>query len=125
MRAAGFSFIRKFVRDSPARRRAERTDARDCLCLSPAKSRQLPLLGEDAARLERPRRVNRRVALFDVADDAVLVEHERGARAEAAVFVEDAVVADCRAFEIAEQRERDLDVFGEARVGGRTVNADP
>jgi hypothetical protein len=59
-----------------------------------------------------------------VLDDAFLVYDERGARAVAAFFVEDAVVAHGRAFEIAEQRERDLDVFGEARVGGRTVNAD-
>jgi hypothetical protein len=59
-----------------------------------------------------------------VADDAFLVEDERGARAEAAFLVEDAVVADGRAFEIAEQRERDLDVFGEARVGRCAVNAD-
>jgi hypothetical protein len=62
--------------------------------------------------------------LFDVADDAFLVEHEGGARAEAAFFVEDAVIAHGRAFEIAEQRERDLDIFGEARVGRCAVNAD-
>jgi len=59
-----------------------------------------------------------------VLDDAFLVHDEGGARAVAAFFAEDAVVAHGRAFEIAEQGERDLDVFGEARVGGRAVNAD-
>ena len=59
-----------------------------------------------------------------MADDAFLVEDERGARAEAAFLVEDSVVTHGRAFEIAEQRERDLDVFGEARVGRCAVNAD-
>lgn len=85
---------------------------------------KLTLLREDAARLICAGRINGRVALFDVANDAFLVNDEGGARAEAAFFVEDAVVAHGRAFEIAEERERDLDVFGEARVGGRTVNAD-
>ena len=85
---------------------------------------RLTLLREDAARLIRARRVNGRATLFDVLDDAVLVYDERGARAVAAFFVEDAVVAHDVAFEIAEQRERDLDVFCKARVGGRTVNAD-
>ena len=85
---------------------------------------ELTLLREDAARLIRARRVNRRATLFDVADDAVLVYDERGARAVAAFFVEDAVVAHGRAFEIAEQGKGDLDVFGEARIGGRAVNAD-
>jgi hypothetical protein len=59
-----------------------------------------------------------------VADDALLVEHEGGARAEAAFLVEDAVVADGRAFEIAEEWKGDLDVFGETGVGRRAVNAD-
>jgi hypothetical protein len=62
--------------------------------------------------------------LFDVPDDAFLIDDERGACAEAAFLVEDTVIAHGRAFEIAEERERDLDVFGEARVGGRAVNAD-
>jgi hypothetical protein len=89
-----------------------------------AELRKLAFLREDVACLNRARRVNRRVSLFDVTDDAFLVEHERGACAEAAFLVEHAVVADGRAFEIAEQRERDLDVFGEARVGRCAVNAD-
>jgi hypothetical protein len=59
-----------------------------------------------------------------VLNDSFLVHDERGARAVAAFLVEDAVVADGLAFEIAEERERDLDVFGEARVGGRTVYTD-
>jgi hypothetical protein len=82
------------------------------------------LLREDAARLNCARRINRGVTLFDIADDAFLVHDERGARAEAAFFVEDAVVADGGAFEIAEEWEGDLDVFGEARVSGCAVNAD-
>jgi hypothetical protein len=69
--------------------------------------------------LIRARRVNRRASLFDVANDSFFVYDEGGARAVAAFLVEDAVVADGGAFEIAEERERDLDVFGEARVGRR------
>jgi len=75
--------------------------------------------------LIRARRVNRRASLFDAADDALLVEDEGGARAVAAFLAEDAVVANGRAFEIAEQGERDLDVFGEARVGRGAVYANP
>src|SRR5919206_712086 len=78
----------------------------------------LTFLREDAARLIRARRVDGGVALFDVAYDAFLIDDERGARAEAAFLVENAVIAHGRAFEIAQERESDLDVFGEARVGG-------
>ena len=88
------------------------------------KSRLLTLLHEDAARLICARRVNGRASLFDVADDAFLIHDKRGARAVAAFFIEDAVIAHGCAFEIAEKWKCHLDVFGEAGVGGRTVHAD-
>lgn len=85
--------------------------------------RQLTFLGEDAARLIRARRVNRCATLFDMLDNAFLVYDERGARAVAAFFIEDAVVAHGRAFEIAEERERDSNLLCEFAVGGNTVDA--
>jgi hypothetical protein len=59
-----------------------------------------------------------------VADDAVFVHGEGGARAVAALLVEDAVVADGLALEVAQQREGRADVLLEAAVGGEAVNAD-
>ena len=58
----------------------------------------LPIRGlfllEQTAGLESGRRVNRRIAFFYVANDAFLVDHERGARAEAHGLAENAVVFD-------------------------------
>jgi hypothetical protein len=59
-----------------------------------------------------------------VADDAVPVDGEGGARAVAALLVEDAVVADGLALEVREQREGRADVLLKPAVGGEAVYAD-
>jgi len=59
-----------------------------------------------------------------VADDSVLVNGEGGARAVAALLVEDAVVAYGLVLEVRKQREGRADVFLESPVGGEAVNAD-
>src|SRR5207244_2103908 len=87
-------------------------------------SKQRLLLLQHTARLISPGRVNRRITLLDMADDALLVDDERGAGAEHPLLVEDAVVFDGLAFEVTEEGEGNLNVFGEALVGGRAVNAD-
>ena len=53
-----------------------------------------------------------------MANDSILIHNERGARAEPALFIEDAVVFDHFAFEIAEQGESYADILGEAFVSG-------
>jgi hypothetical protein len=59
-----------------------------------------------------------------VSDDAFFVYDEGRARGEAAFLVEYAVIFRYLAFEIAEEREGDSDVFGEALIGGEAVNTD-
>jgi hypothetical protein len=59
-----------------------------------------------------------------VADTAFLIDGEGGARAVAALLVEDAVVADGLPLEVAQQREGRADVLLEAAVGGEAVYAD-
>ena len=77
-----------------------------------------------AARLVSARGVDGILALLDVPDDAVLVYGEGGARAVAALLVEDAVVPDRLALEVAQQREGRPNVLLEAPVGREAVNAD-
>ena len=60
-----------------------------------------------------------------MANDAFFVHDERGARGNAAVLVKDTVVLNHLAFEIAEQREGNSDILGEAFVSGKAVNTDP
>jgi len=47
-------------------------------------------------------RIDRDVSFVDVLNDAVLIDHEGGAIAEALLFVEDTIIFDDGAFEIAE-----------------------
>src|SRR5207249_1558368 len=77
-----------------------------------------------AARFISTAGVNRRVALFDVANDALLVNDESGAVSEALRFIENAVVFDHRALEITEYRESDAEFFRPVSVGGTAVYAD-
>jgi hypothetical protein len=70
-------------------------------------------------------RVDGLLALLDVADDAVPVQGEGGARAVAALLVEDAVGADGLPLEVAQEREGGTDVLLEAAVRGEAVNTYP
>ena len=65
--------------------------------------------------------VNCHVPLVDVSNDAFFIDHEGGAIAEALLFVEDAVIFNDGAFEIAEKWKGDANLFGEFPVSGNTV----
>ncbi len=69
-------------------------------------------------------RVNRGLPLLNVADDALFVHHEGCASGKALLFAQNAVRFGNLSFEIAQQREGDLNVFSKSLVGGKTVNAD-
>src|SRR5262247_4132189 len=61
---------------------------------------------KQTARLESGGRINRCTAFFDVANDALLVDNESGARTEALGFVENAIVLnDLALLEVAEKWE--------------------
>ena len=57
---------------------------------------------QDVARVGRAGRIDRDAALINVPNDAILIDHKRGAITIATFFIEDAIVFDHRAFEIAE-----------------------
>ena len=76
---------------------------------------------QDVARIFSAGWIDGDVAFFDVLNDSVLVDNERCTIAEALLFIEDAIVSyDC-AFEIAEQRKRNAELFGEFAIGGNAV----
>jgi hypothetical protein len=62
------------------------------------------------------------VSFVNVPDDAFFIDQEGGAIAEALLLVEDAVVFDDGAFEIAEDRESYSKLLCEFTVGRNTVN---
>src|ERR687893_125156 len=66
---------------------------------------------ERATGLVGPGRVNRGIALLDVADDALLVDDEGGPAAHKALLVEDAVSFDGLALHVAQEREGHIDVL--------------
>ena len=82
------------------------------------------LMRQDVARVGSAGWIDGHVAFVDVADDAVLVDHECGAIAEALRLVEDSIGLHYCALEIAEQRKGDLNLFGKLAVGGNAVNTD-
>lgn len=57
---------------------------------------------ERVARLDHRRRIYGNVPFVNMPDDAFFIDQEGGAISEALLLVEDAVVFDDRAFEIAE-----------------------
>ena len=77
---------------------------------------------EHVTRVDNRGRIDCDVAFVDVLDDSLLIDHEGSAISEALFFVEDAVVFDDSAFEIAEYRKGNSNLFGEFAVGGNTVN---
>lgn len=80
--------------------------------------------GKCRADLIRARRVYGCVALFDMSDDAFLVDDEGCASGEAHLFAQYSVGFRYLTFEVAQQREGDADVFGESLVGGKAIDAD-
>ncbi len=57
-------------------------------------------------------------------DNPFFIHRERGACAVTAFLVEDAVISNHLAFEVAQQRKRHLNVFGETFVGCVAVRTD-
>lgn len=82
------------------------------------------LAREHTTGVPRTRWVNGRCSLFDMAYDALLVHHERRAASDAPLFVENPVFLGDRTIQIAQQRKRHADLFGESLIGKGAINAD-
>src|SRR5713226_938733 len=83
------------------------------------------LVGKDVARVFRTGWIDRHVALVDVLNDPVLVDHKRRAIAIAALFIEDAIVLHHTSLlKITQKREGKAQLFGKFAVSIRAVNAD-
>ena len=76
---------------------------------------------EHVTRFDSGCRIDRDISFVDVLNDAVFIDHEGGTIAKALLLVEDTIVLDYGAFEIAEERERDPKLLGKFAVGGNTV----
>ena len=79
---------------------------------------------QNVTRIDHGRGIDRDVSFVDVSDDAFFIDQESGAITKALLFVEDAVILDHGAFEIAQQRERYLELFGKFTVGGNAINTE-
>ena len=80
------------------------------------------LVLEHVTRFHHGRRIDGHVSFFDMSNDAFFIDQERRAISKALLLVEDAIVFDDGAFEIAQQRERNCELFGKFTVGGNAVN---
>jgi len=78
---------------------------------------------ERVARVSGARRIYGGVSFLNVPNDAFLIDHEGGPIAEALFLVEDTIILDHSAFEIAEDREGNSELFCEFAIGGNTVYA--
>ena len=76
---------------------------------------------ERVARLRGARRIDGGVSFINVTNDAFFIDYECGPISEALFLVEDTIVLDRGAFEIAEDREGNSELFGEFAIGGNTV----
>jgi len=124
---------RSFLEETAARNLfpADHTSVRE----QTRKSSFRPLLGgglflvQGGANRDSGVGIDGAVAFFDVADDAVFVDDNVSALgplerlALNAVGFEDAVGSKHFVIHVAEKRKRDVDLFGEGRVGGGAVNA--
>ena len=79
---------------------------------------------EHVTRVHHAGRIDGDISLVNVANDAFFIDQEGGAIAKALLLVIDAVVFDHSALEVAEERERNLELFCKFAVGGNTVNAE-
>ena len=77
---------------------------------------------EHVTGLDDSGRIDRHVSFVNVPDDAFFIDQEGGAISEALLFVEDAIVFNDGAFEIAEDGERNSNLFCEFAVGGNAVD---
>ena len=77
---------------------------------------------EHVTGLDHSGRIDRHVSFVNVPDDAFFIDQEGGAISKALLLVEDTIILDHGAFEIAEDGERNSNLFCEFAVGGNTVD---
>ena len=80
------------------------------------------LVLEDVTRVHDRGWIDSDVAFVDVLNDPFFIDHESGAVSEALLFVEYSVSLDYGAFEVAEDRKGNFNLFGEFAVGGNAVD---
>jgi len=68
------------------------------------------------------RRIDRDVSFVNVTNDAFFVDQESSAISKALLLIENTIIFDDGAFEVAEEREGDSDLLCKFAVGGNTVN---
>lgn len=76
---------------------------------------------EHVTRIDNSGRIDCGISFVDVAYDAFFIDQESGAISKALLFIEDTIILNYSAFEIAQQRKRNLELFGKFAVGGNTV----
>ena len=76
---------------------------------------------EHVTRLDNSSRIDCGISFVDVTNDAFFIDQESGAISEALLFIEDTIILNYSAFEIAQQRKGNLKLFGKFAVGGNTV----
>lgn len=76
---------------------------------------------QDVAGIDHGGWIDGHVSFVDVLDNAFFIDHEGRAITEALLFVEHAVVLNDGAFEVAEQRKRNSELFGEFAICGNAV----
>ena len=76
---------------------------------------------EGVTRVHHAAWIERDVAFVDVSNDTFFIDHEGGTIAKPLLLVEDTIILDYSAFEIAEDRKRNSNLFSEFAVGGNTV----
>ena len=77
---------------------------------------------EDVTGLNDSGRIDRHVSFVNVPDDAFFVDQEGGAISKALLLVEDAIVFNDSAFEIAEYGKCNSELFCKFAVGGNAVD---
>jgi hypothetical protein len=76
---------------------------------------------EHVARVNDAGRIDCDASFVNVPDDAFFIDQEGGAISEALLLIIDAVVFHHGAFEVAQDRKRNLDLFCKFTVGGNAV----
>jgi hypothetical protein len=77
---------------------------------------------EHVTRLYNGGGIDGDVAFVNVTNDAFFIDEEGGPISKPLLFVEDTIVLNDSAFEIAQDWERDFNLPGKLAVGGNTVN---
>ena len=76
---------------------------------------------EHVTRLDDAAWIDRDIPFVNVSNDAFFIDHECGAITEALLLIEDTIIFDHSAFEIAEDRKRNSNLLCKFAVGGNTV----